>query len=183
MSSSRRYWRSTVAAEARPHPGHARQAVRSVADEREQVGDLAGVDPEPLHDAGGVRHPSADPVEHHDAVALDALGEVVVRRTDHDLLDRRLAGVPVRRGGDELVGLVAPCRPDDDAEGTHDRRGQRLLSTDQRLGGAGPSCARARRRDDAVEGHRHMCDVGLVEQRGQGREQTAGRTDLSATGT
>ena len=78
------------------------------------------------------------PVEADDARAAHALGQVLVGRADHDLLD---AGVVARQraaaGGQRVVGLELDHRPDDDAE---------RARPPARRAGTAPSARRARPR-------------------------------------
>ena len=61
-------------------------------------------------------------VDLHDAVAVDALREILVGRPDADLLHPLILRGEVRRGGQRIVRLELDHRPDGDAH-----RGERLL--------------------------------------------------------
>ena len=119
---------SGTAARARPArrasrpAGQTREAVRAVAHQGEPVRNGRGHDAELLHHARLVPQLAPAPIELDDPGASDALRQVLVRRTDDDLLHPRIGRRDRRRRGQGVVGLEVDHGPHD-----HAQRAQRLL--------------------------------------------------------
>src|SRR4051794_17736357 len=116
MDELREERRGALLAEA----GQSGDAVRVVADEREQVGDAGWSDATTLAQCLLVDDGLRAPVDLHDVSSRDALPEVLVRGEDPDLLDFR--GVPRGASRERVVGLEVAHRPD-----RHPERAHRLL--------------------------------------------------------
>src|SRR5512133_2953267 len=78
--------------------GQAGEAVGGVAHDGQEVWDRLGLDAELGDDSALVADDFATPIKLDDASALDALGEVFVRRTDQDPADPLIQG-GLRGGG------------------------------------------------------------------------------------
>ena len=91
------------------------QSVRVVAGEREEIGDRLRLHTAAIEQRLLVQHALADHVYLHDVVGLQALPEVLVRREDPDLVD--LSTESRSGGGERVVGLELPHRPDDGPDG------------------------------------------------------------------
>jgi len=102
--------------------GQTREAVRAVAHQGEPVRNGRGHDAELLQHAGLVPQLAPAPIELDDPGASDALRQVLVRRTDDDLLHPRIGRRDRRRRGQGVVGLEVDHGPHD-----HAQRAQRLL--------------------------------------------------------
>jgi len=89
-------------------------AVRGVAHEREEVGHAGRPEPARGAERRLVGDRALATVDLHDALAAQALPEILVRGHDADLID---LGRKARRArGQRVVGLVLAHRPDRDAE-------------------------------------------------------------------
>ena len=134
-----------------------RVAVGGVADEREIVGDERRTDPELRLHARRVANLAAAAIHLHDAIADDALREVLVGRPDAHLLDALVRRRKMRGRRQRVIRLQLdhrPCR--------HSHRRQKLfegvkLRPQRRIDSfagliAGPKLV-AERLDDVVGGH------------------------------
>ena len=89
---------------------------------------------------------AAPAIDLHDAVADDALREILVGRPDAHLLDARVARGEMRRRGERVVGLELDHRPGRDAH-RHQRLLERMeLRPQRRLDARRRSCSPARGR-------------------------------------
>ncbi len=154
----------------RPHradAGDTRVAVRSVADQRQKVWNQRRLDAELLAHARGIANRLGLAVDLHDAVAFDALREVLVRSPDADLLHPSILGGKMRCGGQRIVGLQVDHRPDGDAH-RPERVLQRVeLRQQSRLDAVAGLVARpqavAERLDDVVGGDAQVRLAALDE--------------------
>ena len=125
----------------------------------------AGSTPNLARTSRGVAHLSAPAIHLHDAIAHDALREILVGRPDADLLDARIGGREMRRRGQRVVGLELDHRPRDDAHGDErlfervKLRPQRGLDAFARFV-AGPQIV-AERLDDVIGGNADVRDAAF----------------------
>ncbi len=116
--------------------------------------------------------------------AVHALGEVFVRRTDHDLFDGRRCGETSGRGRDGVVGFEFDHRPRDDAErasgvfGESELRKQRGVDAFAGLvAGVQPV---AERFDHVIERDADVRDVRFREQHEHRTQQSPHGADFRA---
>ena len=179
--------RAPTEADRRAPARQAREAVRAVADERQPVGYRRRARPRSARGrpSSSVITPRA-PVELDDALADDALGQVLVRRADEHLVD---AGIVVRDGrgrGEGVVGLELGHRPHPHAEGLEGLLEQPELGLQlgRDLGAglvAGPQVV-AERLDDVIG--RHARDASRPWTSSEATDQTHAprRAHLGAVG-
>src|SRR5690606_16164278 len=105
-----------------PVPRQPGISVRRIADEREPVRNQRGLDAELLAYRRRVADLLAAAIDLHDAIALHALREILVRRPDVDLLHTLVGRRDPRRARERVVRLELDHRPHDDAH-----RVERLL--------------------------------------------------------
>ena len=101
---------------------NARIAIRSVAYQRQIIGNESGRDPELCAHAGLIANLIFSPIDLHDAIAGNTLGQIFVGGPDADLLDAFVARCDARRSRKSIVGFVFDHRPDH-----HTHRGQSLF--------------------------------------------------------
>src|SRR5262249_3147979 len=105
-----------------PDPRNSRISVCRVADESEVVGDQIGSDAELLANTLHIADLFCLAIDLDDAVATDALREILVRSPDADLLHALVLRGDRCRRGERVVGLELDHRPYD-----HTHRGERFL--------------------------------------------------------
>ena len=161
--------------------GQAREAVGAVADESQPVGYRRRANPVARPDTVVVGdHPRAA-VELDDAMADDALGEVLVGGADQHLVDATVVRRHRRRRREGVVGLELDHRPDPNAEGLEGLLEQGELGPELRshLGTrlvAGPQVV-AKRLDDVIGGDPDVGDA-LGEERRHRPEHAPRRSHL-----
>src|SRR5438093_12310351 len=159
-------------------------AVRRVPDQGEPVGNRGRRDPELR--AHGVLvvgdHAAAVALDH--PLPGDALGEILVRRADHDLVDG--VAEPRHRGGQRVVRLELDHRPDHDADRLERALGQWKLGEqvlrNALLGLVAWPEVVAEAADHVVGGHGEVGDVGLAQERERRSDQAPDGSDFTPVG-
>ena len=119
-------------------------------------GSTPGGTPNLAVHAGLVEHDPLAPVELHHPAAAHALAQVLVRRADHDLVDRRVVGRDRGRAGQGVVGLQLD-------HGPHPRRPCASSATSSSPNW--PSSSRGPRRPTTCS--RATCRCGTTRSRGR----------------
>ncbi len=141
----------------RPDAGYAGIAVRCIAHEREVIGNQRRLDAELLAHALRIADLLPAAIDLHDPIVAHALGEVLVRRPDPDLVDAHVLLGEMRGGRERVVGFELDHRPHHHAH-RDERFFQRMELREQRRLDAGAGLVArpqpvAKGLDDVVGGH------------------------------